>query len=115
MDWGQLLALVSAPMQNGGEYSFEALQGSGAKYFAFDTMKVLMWACGCGCGCRCGCRCAGSEEQAMEGSVCRYKVLLSPQGSVEGGGCREVKVSFNPPKGETVRPCITHHTACTQW
>ena len=40
MDWGRLSACASAPLQNGGEYSFDALQGSGAKHFACDSMKV---------------------------------------------------------------------------
>ena len=41
-----MVLFVPAPVQNGGEYSFEAVHGSGAKYFAFDSMKVLMCVCG---------------------------------------------------------------------
>ena len=48
MDCGWMVIFVPAPVQNGGEYSFEAVHGSGAKYFAFDSMKVLVWVGGYG-------------------------------------------------------------------
>lgn len=63
MEWGGLLPFVSAPVQSGGEYSFEALQGSGAKYFTCDSMKVHTYIC---VPTWYSCACKGSQEQAVE-------------------------------------------------
>ena len=60
--------------------------------------------------------CCEGRGAGHGGSLHLYAIFV-PQGSVEGGGCKQVKISFTPPKGERVSN--THHTTLqahsTQW
>lgn len=57
--------------------------------------RVSGWEVGVGGG-------GGGKYTLMRGSLYVTVINHCPQGSVDGGGCREVKVSFAPPKGERV-------------
>ena len=60
--------------------------------------------------------CCEGRGAGHGGSLHLYATSV-PQGSVEGGGCKEVKISFTPPKGERVSN--SQHTTLqahsTQW
>ena len=60
--------------------------------------------------------CCEGRGAGHGGSLHLYATSV-PQGSVEGGGCKQVKISFTPPKGERVSN--SQHTTLqahsTQW